>query len=87
MAAQIVKLGDADVIVAGGTENMSAAPYLVPKARWGARMGDAQMIDYMVHDGLFDIFNKYHMGITAENIVEQWNITRKRWMNLLYEAN
>jgi len=77
LAAQIVKLGDADVIVAGGTENMSAAPYLVPKARWGARMGDAQMIDYMVHDGLFDIFNKYHMGITAENIVEQWNITRE----------
>jgi len=77
LAAQIIKAGDADVIVAGGTENMSAAPYLVPKARWGARMGDVEMIDSMVHDGLSDIFNKYHMGITAENVAEQWNITRE----------
>lgn len=77
LAAQIIKCGDADCIVAGGTENMSQAPYLVPKARWGARMGDAKMIDYMVHDGLTDVFNKYHMGITAENIVEQWGLTRE----------
>jgi acetyl-CoA C-acetyltransferase len=77
LAAQIIKLGDADIIVAGGTENMSAAPYLVPAARWGARMFDSKLIDYMVHDGLFDIFNEYHMGITAENIAEQWNITRE----------
>lgn len=77
LATQIIKLGDADCIIAGGTENMSAAPYLAPKERWGARMGDVKMIDYMVHDGLFDIFNKYHMGITAENIAEQWNITRE----------
>ncbi len=77
LAAQIIKLGDADCIVAGGTENMSMAPYLAPKARWGARMGDFSMVDYMVHDGLFDIFNKYHMGITAENIVEQWGLTRE----------
>ncbi len=77
LAAQIIKLGDADIIVAGGTENMSAAPYLIPAARWGARMFDSKLIDYMVHDGLFDIFNKYHMGITAENIAEQWNITRE----------
>ncbi|HHY91644.1 MAG TPA: acetyl-CoA C-acetyltransferase, partial [Clostridiales bacterium] len=77
LAAQIIRAGDADIIVAGGTENMSSAPYLVPKARWGARMGDVEMIDSMVHDGLFDIFNKYHMGITAENVAEQWNITRE----------
>ncbi len=77
LAAQIIKLGDADCIVAGGTENMSMAPYLAPKVRWGARMGDFSMVDYMVHDGLFDIFNKYHMGITAENIVEQWGLTRE----------
>lgn len=77
LAAQIIKLGDADCIVAGGTENMSQAPYLVPSARWGARMGDAKMIDYMVNDGLTDVFNKYHMGITAENIVEQWGLTRE----------
>ena len=77
MAAQFIMLGDADVVLAGGTESMSNAPYLVPSARWGQRMGDAQLIDYMVHDGLTDIFNHYHMGITAENIAEQWNISRE----------
>lgn len=77
MAAQFIKLGDADIILCGGTENMSAAPYLLPKARWGYRMGDGKIVDYMVHDGLTDIFNNYHMGITAENIAEKWNITRK----------
>lgn len=77
LAAQIIKCGDADCIVAGGTENMSQAPYLMPKARWGARMGDTKMIDYMVHDGLTDVFNNYHMGITAENIVDQWGLTRE----------
>ncbi|SKC42655.1 acetyl-CoA C-acetyltransferase [Maledivibacter halophilus] len=77
MAAQFIKLGDADIILCGGTENMSDAPYLLPKARWGYRMGDGKIVDYMVHDGLTDIFNNYHMGITAENIAEKWNITRK----------
>lgn len=77
LAAQVVMLGDADVVLCGGTESMSNAPYLLPKTRWGQRMGDGNIIDYMVHDGLFDIFNKYHMGITAENIAEQWNITRE----------
>ncbi|MCG8483044.1 MAG: acetyl-CoA C-acetyltransferase [Clostridia bacterium] len=77
LAAQIIKCGDADCIVAGGTENMSQAPYLMPKARWGARMGDTKMIDSMVHDGLTDVFNNYHMGITAENIVDQWGLTRE----------
>ncbi len=77
LAAQIIALGDADIILAGGTENMSAAPYLLPKARWGLRMGDSAVVDYMVADGLTDIFNNYHMGITAENIAEQWNLTRE----------
>lgn len=77
LAAQIIKAGDADVILAGGAESMSLSGYVVPSARWGARMGDAKMIDMMVHDGLTDAFNNYHMGITAENIVEQWGITRE----------
>ncbi|MCQ1531261.1 acetyl-CoA C-acetyltransferase [Lutispora saccharofermentans] len=77
LAAQAIMLGEAEVVLAGGTENMSMAPYLMPKARWGHRMGDGTIVDYMVHDGLTDIFNNYHMGITAENIAEQWNITRE----------
>ena len=77
MAAQIIKAGDADCIVAGGCESMSMAPYYSPNMRWGARMGDVKLIDMMVHDGLTDIFNNYHMGITAENVVEQWGLTRE----------
>lgn len=77
LAAQTIMLGEADIVLAGGTENMSMTPYLMPKARWGHRMGDGAIVDYMVHDGLTDIFNNYHMGITAENIAEQWNITRE----------
>ncbi len=77
MAAQAIKAGDADIIVAGGTENMSAAPYVVPAARWGARMNATQMVDAMVNDGLWDAFNQYHMGITAENVAEKWGITRE----------
>lgn len=77
LAAQIIKAGDADIIVAGGAENMSMSGYVVPKARWGARMGDTSMVDMMVHDGLTDAFHNYHMGITAENIAEQWGITRE----------
>ncbi|WP_250160309.1 acetyl-CoA C-acetyltransferase, partial [Clostridiisalibacter paucivorans] len=77
MAAQFIALGDADIILTGGTENMSMAPYLLPNERWGQRMGDGKVVDYMVHDGLWDIFNEYHMGITAENIAERWNITRE----------
>lgn len=78
LAAQIIKAGDAEIVVAGGAENMSMSGYVVPKARWGARMGDAKMIDVMVHDGLTDAFNNYHMGITAENIAEQWGLTREQ---------
>lgn len=77
LAAQAIMLGDADVVLCGGTENMSQAPYLLPKARWGQRMGDGNIVDSMVHDGLTDIFNKYHMGITAENIVDQYGFTRE----------
>jgi acetyl-CoA C-acetyltransferase len=77
LAAQAIKAGDADIIVAGGTENMSMAPYLLPANRWGQRMGDGKVIDYMVHDGLTDIFNNYHMGITAENIAEKYGFTRE----------
>ena len=77
MAAQFIMLGDADVILAGGTESMSNAPYLLPKARFGYRMGDGKVIDSMIHDGLTETFNNYHMGVTAENIAKRWNITRE----------
>lgn len=77
LAAQVIKAGDADVVIAGGTENMSAAPYAVPNARWGARMNDAVFVDLMIHDGLWEIFNNYHMGITAENVAEQCGISRE----------
>jgi acetyl-CoA C-acetyltransferase len=77
LAAQIIKAGDADIIVTGGTESMSQSGYVMPKARWGARMGDAKLIDILVHDGLTCAFNNYHMGITAENINEQWGLTRE----------
>ena len=77
LAAQIIKAGDADIIVAGGAENMSASPYVLNAARWGARMFDTKMTDVMVNDGLWDAFNNYHMGMTAENVAEQWGITRE----------
>lgn len=77
MAAQFIMLGDAEVILAGGTESMSNAPYLLPKARFGYRMGDGKVIDSMIHDGLTETFNNYHMGVTAENIAKRWNITRE----------
>lgn len=78
LAAQAIMAGEADVIVAGGTENMSQAAYVVPGARWGMRMGNGTLLDTMVHDGLTDIFNGYHMGITAENIVEEFGLTREQ---------
>ena len=77
LAAQIIKAGDAEIVVAGGAENMSATAYALPAARWGARMNNTQMVDMMVNDGLWDAFNGYHMGITAENVAEQWGITRE----------
>ena len=77
LAAQIIKAGDADIVIAGGTESMSLAPYAIPAARWGARMFDTKMVDVMVNDGLWDAFNQYHMGMTAENVADQWGITRE----------
>lgn len=77
MAAQFIMLGDAEVILAGGTESMTNAPYLLPKGRYGYRMGDGKIIDSMIHDGLTETFNNYHMGVTAENIAKRWNITRE----------
>ncbi|WP_347176177.1 acetyl-CoA C-acetyltransferase [Tissierella sp. Yu-01] len=77
MAAQSIMLGEADIIVAGGTENMSRAPYLLKDARWGQRMGNGTIEDSMILDGLTDIFNNYHMGVTAENIAEQYGLTRE----------
>ncbi len=77
LAAQIIMAGDADIILAGGTESMSSAPYLLPTTRWGARMGDSTVVDHMINEGLWDAFNKYHMGITAENVSEQFGITRE----------
>ncbi len=77
LAAGLIQAGDADIIVAGGMENMSMAPYAMPAARWGARMFNTNMVDVMVNDGLWDAFNNYHMGITAENVAEQWGLTRE----------
>ena len=75
--ARAILAGDADVIVCGGTENMSAAPFASMDARWGARMGDKKLVDTMIKDGLWDAFNNYHMGTTAENICDKWGITRE----------
>ncbi|MBQ9815389.1 MAG: acetyl-CoA C-acetyltransferase [Lachnospiraceae bacterium] len=77
LAAGLIQAGDAEIVVAGGMENMSLAPYAMPAARWGARMFNTNMVDVMVNDGLWDAFNNYHMGITAENVAEQWGITRE----------
>lgn len=76
-AARMIQTGDADVVIAGGMESMSNAPYILKKARFGYRMGNAQMIDAMINDALWDSFNDYHMGITAENVCEQWKISRE----------
>jgi acetyl-CoA C-acetyltransferase len=77
LAALAIRSGEADVILAGGMENMSLIPYALPTARWGARMNNAELVDLMVMDGLFEIFYGYHMGITAENIAEKYEISRK----------
>lgn len=77
LAAQAIRAGDADIIVAGGTENMSASYFALEKARYGYRMGDGQLTDLMIKDGLWCAFNNYHMGITAENINDQWENTRE----------
>ena len=77
LAAQAVQTGNSSIVVAGGMESMTNAPYLLPQARKGYRLGNAQVIDSMVHDGLWDIYNDYHMGITGENVAEKYGITRE----------
>lgn len=77
LAAQVIRAGDADVILAGGMENMSNAPFALEKARYGYRMNNGTLVDCMIRDGLWEAFNNYHMGITAENVATQWNISRE----------
>ena len=77
LAAQAIKSGDADIVLAGGIENMSQAPYALRQARWGARMGSAELVDLMIYDGLQDVFGQVHMGITAEKVAEKFGITRE----------
>ena len=78
LATQAIRCGDAEVVIAGGQENMSLAPYVMPSARTGQRMGHGQLIDSMITDGLWDAFNDYHMGITAENLVDQYGLSREQ---------
>ncbi|WP_313644938.1 acetyl-CoA C-acetyltransferase [Pseudomonas sp.] len=78
LAAQAIRCGDAEVVIAGGQENMSLAPYVMPSARTGQRMGHGQLVDSMISDGLWDAFNDYHMGITAENLVERYGLSREQ---------
>jgi acetyl-CoA C-acetyltransferase len=87
LAAQAIRAGEAEVIIAGGIENMSAAPYYVPQMRWGARMFNTEMVDGMVHDGLWEIFYNYHMGVTSENIAEKYGITREEQDRFALESN
>src|SRR3982074_3621589 len=78
LAAQAIKCGDAQIVIAGGQENMSAAPHVLNGSRDGFRMGDAKLTDTMITDGLWDVYNQYHMGITAENIAKKFGITREQ---------
>jgi acetyl-CoA C-acetyltransferase len=87
LATQAIKAGDAEIIVAGGMENMSAVPYYAPDMRWGARMFNTQMVDGMVHDGLWEIFYDYHMGLTSENIAEKYGISRTEQDEFALESN
>ncbi len=86
LGSQIIRSGEDQLMLVGGVESMSGAPYYSPNMRWGARMNDVKMIDMMVHDGVFDIFNGYHMGITAENIAEKYNISREDQDAIAYDS-
>ena len=90
MAAQMIEAGDADIVVAGGTENMDMAPFAMMKGRYGYRMGypmgKSELVDTMVNDALWDAFNNYHMGITAENVADQWGLTREDLDNFAYNS-
>jgi acetyl-CoA C-acetyltransferase len=87
LAAQAIRVGDADVIAAGGMENMTRAPYMLYNARDGYRLGDGKLVDAMVHDGLWDVYNDFHMGITGEIIAEKFGITREDADNLAFESH
>jgi acetyl-CoA C-acetyltransferase len=87
LAAQAVQTGNARTVVAGGMESMTNAPYLLPQARKGYRLGNAQIVDSMVHDGLWDIYNDYHMGITGENVAEKYNISREEQDQFAVESH
>ncbi len=78
LAAQAIKCGDAEIVIAGGQESMSSAPHILPGSRDGFRMGDAKLVDSMINDGLWDIYNNYHMGVTAENVAQKFEITRRQ---------
>lgn len=86
MAYQSIVSGANDVVIAGGTENMSMAPYVIKSGRWGQRMGNGELYDTMVMDGLWEAFNNYHMGMTAENIVAQWGLTREEQDDLAFNS-
>src|ERR1700735_5364739 len=77
LAAQAIRCGDAEIVIAGGQENMSASPHILQGSRDGFRMGDAKLVDSMIIDGLWDVYNNYHMGTTAENIAKQYDISRR----------
>src|SRR3954451_8205674 len=77
LAAQAIQTGNSDIVVAGGMESMTNAPYLLPQARKGYRLGNSQIIDSMIQDGLWDVYNNYHMGVTGENVAEKYKITRE----------
>src|SRR5580765_2050297 len=87
LAAQAIQTGNASIVVAGGMESMTNAPYLLPNARKGYRLGNGQLIDSMVHDGLWDIYNDYHMGLTGENVAEKYGITREEQDEYAYESH
>src|SRR5882672_2204259 len=78
LAAQAIQTGNSDIVVAGGMESMTNAPYLLPQARKGYRLGNAQIVDSMIQDGLWDVYNNYHMGMTGENVAEKYGITREQ---------
>ncbi len=86
LGSQIIRSGEDQVMLVGGCESMSGAPYISRNMRWGARMNDVKMVDMMVYDGVFDVFNQYHMGITAENVAEQYGITREMQDQIGYES-
>ena len=87
LAAQAIRNGDAQIVIAGGQENMSASPHVMLGSRDGFRMGDAKIIDSMIVDGLWDVYNQYHMGITAENVAAKWSISRQQQDELAVESN